>query len=220
MSEYFYSNDTGDAQIKIYSLFPGIEVAYIQAHTEELDFSCIDRKYKDNYVGIHFCREGRIEQEYDSEFFYMMPDDCWIAIQDKREKRFRLPLKHYHGISIGIDTDQIQTRFSDYLGNETLDPKKIAQRLCGKERSIILRSIEPLKHIFHESYDIPEEYREDYLKIKILEVLFMLNQQKSSEDFQKIYAIPRVKVELVKKVADYIDKNLNNKVSFLLFLRK
>ena len=54
---------------------------------------------------IHFCREGRIEQEINREFFYLMPGDCSIAMGAGGETMFRLPLKHYHGISIRIDLD-------------------------------------------------------------------------------------------------------------------
>ena len=34
-----------------------------------------------------------------------MPDDCLIILENKREKKYKLPLKHYHGISIGIDIE-------------------------------------------------------------------------------------------------------------------
>ena len=141
-----------------------------------------------------------------------MPDDCSIILQDKREKKFKLPLKHYHGISIGIDTETAPKKFSEYIGNNQVDPAKIAKRLCGDHGSVILRSVEPLKHIFSESYAISEEYRVDYLKIKLLELLFVLSQTSVSEFLHEEYSIPRTQAELVKKVASYISENLNDKL--------
>lgn len=175
ITEYSFNDKNGDAHITVYHLFPGVEVAYVSAHMGDFDFSLIEQKYQHKYIGIHFCKEGRIEQEIDNEFFYLMPDDCSIVLQDKRVKKFKLPLKHYHGISIGIELETAPKKFTEYIGNERVDPERIAKRLCMEHGSVILRSVEPLKHIFSESYAIAEEHRVDYLKIKLLELLFMLN---------------------------------------------
>lgn len=211
-TEYLYSDDTGDAQIVVYHIFPGIEVAYISVHMGNFDFALSKKEYRKQYVEIHYCKEGRIEQEVDNEFFCLMPDDCSIIIQDKREKKFKLPLKHYHGIHIGIDTDLVPQKFSAYIENESMEPIHVAKRLCGEHQSVILRSVEPLKHIFTESYTISEQYRGDYLKIKLLELLFVLSQIDVSESQYREYLVPRTQVALVKKVAGYISENLNDKL--------
>ena len=213
LTEYSFNNETGDAHITVYHLFPGVEVAYISAHMDDFDFALVEQKFRYNYIGIHFCKEGRIEQEADNEFFYLMPDDCSIVLQDKREKKFRLPLKHYHGISVGIEVETAPKKFTEYIGNERIDPERIAKRLCREHSSVILRSVEPLKHIFSESYAIAEEHRVDYLKIKLLELLFMLNQITISEYQREEYSVPRTQAELVKRVASYISDNLNSKLS-------
>lgn len=76
ITEYSYSDDTGDAQAVVYHLFPGVEVVYISVHMETLDFGLFEQGERNNYASIHFCREGRIEQEVNNEFFYLMPGDC------------------------------------------------------------------------------------------------------------------------------------------------
>lgn len=211
-TEYTFNDDTGDAHITVYRLFPGIEVAYISAHMGNFDFALVEKDRTQQYIGIHFCREGRIEREVDNEFFYLMPDDCFIVIQDNYEKNFQLPLKHYHGISIGIDTAVTSEKFSSYIENEHLDPQKIARRLCGNHHSVILRSMEPLKHIFAESYEVTESCRPDYLKIKLLELLFVLSQADVNESRYTEYSVPRTQAELVKKVSGYISENLSDKL--------
>ena len=123
-----------------------------------------------------------------------------------------MPLKHYHGISIGIDIENAPPKFTEYIGNDHVDPGRIAKRLCGEHGSVILRSVEPLKHIFSESYGIAEEHRVDYLKIKLLELLFMLSQTTDSEFQREEYSVPRTQAAFVKKVATYISENLNDKL--------
>ena len=59
--EHLYNDDTGDATATIYRLFPGVEVAYISAHTSFFDFTEIEQRVLNNYIGFHYCMEGRIE---------------------------------------------------------------------------------------------------------------------------------------------------------------
>ena len=78
--EYSYSDDTGDAKAVVYHLFPGVEVAYISVHMADFDFGLFEQGERKNYVSIHYCAEGRIEQQVNDEFFYLMPGDCSFAI--------------------------------------------------------------------------------------------------------------------------------------------
>ena len=103
--EYSYRNDTADAQAVVYHLFPGVVVAYTSVHMADFDFGLFEQGERKNFVSIHYCAEGRIEQQVNDEFFYLIPGDCSFAIHSKPRKLFQLPLKHYHGISIGIDLD-------------------------------------------------------------------------------------------------------------------
>lgn len=211
--EYFYENETGDAQIIVYELFPGVEVAYASVHMDRFDFTETEGMFRERYVGFHYCREGRIEQEADGEFFYLMPGDCSVVIQDKRIKQYSLPLKHYHGISIGIDMDAAPEVFAAYLGNGAITPLNIAKRLCGERHSTILRSVEQLGHIFTESYAVDESLRMDYLKVKLLELLVLLHQIACSGIDRAENSVPRTQAELVKKAAEYISQNINAKLS-------
>ena len=86
------------------------------------DFGLFEQGQRKNYISIHYCAEGRIEQQVNDEFFYLMPGDCSFAIHNKPQKLFQLPLKHYHGISIGIDLDCMQNPLMAYA--ESCD--------CGK----------------------------------------------------------------------------------------
>ena len=98
IKEYFYTNESGDAQITVYGVFPGVEIAYVSVHMMDFDFGLIEQDFCKNYVRIHYCKEGRIEQEIGNEFFYLMQGDCSIVIQDKCQKRFQVPLKLITGI--------------------------------------------------------------------------------------------------------------------------
>ena len=213
ITEYSYSDDTGDAKAVVYHLFPGVEVAYTSVHMADFDFGLFEQSKQRNYVSIHFCREGRIEQEVNDEFFYLMPGDCSISIQNKAQKVFHLPLRHYHGISIGIDFDETQNPLLPYLESCNCAPIDALQHICGGMSHIVLRSSETAKKFFRELYEADFEQRLDYLRVKMPELFFRMKYSKTDSSYYDRNLVPRTQVEFVKNVSDYITKNLNGKIT-------
>lgn len=213
--EYILSNETGDAKIQVYEPIPGIETAYASVHMDQFDFGKTEKEISQDYVGFHYCKEGRIEQEIDQEFFYLMPGDCSIVIQDRHLKQFNLPMRHYHGISIGIDVTAASDYFSNTLKNAgiQMNPYQAAVALCGDHHSTILRSCASVSRIFEDLYAVKEAQREEYLKIKLLELLYLLNHAEQSEFHFENTVVPRAQVSFVKRVAEHISKNLNGKIA-------
>ena len=44
ITEYFYEDETGDARITVYHLFPGLNVSYVSTHTSRIDFSSLKKE--------------------------------------------------------------------------------------------------------------------------------------------------------------------------------
>lgn len=213
ITEYSYSDETGDAQAIVYHVFPGIEVAYTSVHMADFDFGLFEQGERKNYVSIHFCVEGRIEQEINHEFFYLMPGDCSIAIHHETQKRFRLPLKHYHGISIGIDLDRNQNPLMSYLVSCDCAPEDALRHICGGMSHIVLRSSDAAKKFFGDLYEAAVDQRLDYLRVKMPELFFRMKYAKTDSSYYDRNLVPRTQVEIVKAVSDYITQNLNGKIT-------
>lgn len=211
--EYLFSDDTGDARIQVYHLFPGVEVAYTSVHMANFDFGLLEQGERKNYVSIHYCKEGRIEQEVNQEFFYLMSGDCSIAIRDKVQKVFQVPLKHYHGISIGIDLDVKDNPLLPYLESCDCTPLDALRHICGGASHIVLRSSEIAKKYFEELCDVDAKYRLDYLRVKMPELFYRMKYAKTDNNYYDRNLVPRTQVDLVKVVSDYITKNLNEKIT-------
>ena len=213
ITEYSYIDDSGDAQVIVYHLFPGVEVAYITAHMGEFDFSFIEKCHPQSYAGIHFCREGRIEQESENEFFYLMPGDCSIMLQSQPQNKFKLPLRHYHGISIGFDLDASDNPLVSYLENCACPPREALEHICDGLSHIVLRSSETAKKFFEEMYEVEVEQRFDYLRVKMPELCFRMKHAKTDRSYYDRNLVPRTQVEIVKAVSEYIAENLNEKIT-------
>lgn len=213
ISEYTFTNDTGDAQAVVYHLFPGVEVAYLSVHMADFDFGALAQDPLKKSVTIHYCREGRIEQQIQDQFFYLMPGDCSIAIHDHTPGKFQLPLSHYHGITIGIDLDIPQNPLPPYLESCDCPPLEALQHICGHKSHIVLRSSEVAKKFFQELYDVVEALRLDYLRIKMPELFFRMKHAKTDARHYDRNLVPRTQVELVRAVSDYITTNLSEKIT-------
>ena len=212
-TEYVYTNDTGDAQIIVYHVFPGVEVAYASVHMGDFDFGLTEKELHDQFIGIHYCKEGRIEQEVNNEFFYLMPGDCSIVIQDKEEKTYKLPLNHYHGISIGIDLKMTENPLMKFLEDCSISPLEATTYLCGEDSHIVLRSSELLKGFFAELYKVDIAQRFDYLRIKLPELFYYFMHMKMEKGKWDSIMVSRTQVDFVKSVAEYIFQNINEKIT-------
>lgn len=213
VTTYFYRSDTGDATMSVYKVFPGIELIYNSVH---MDFCKIGRDVSGSLIEIHHCREGRIEQELDNEFLYLMPGDLSIVMREKNTGEYSFPLRHYHGITIVIDTDKAPRCFSCFLKDVNVQPLTVARKLCSDKDCYVIRSEDYIEHIFYEIYKVPESYKIGYLKIKIMELFLILSSIEPEEKskFQSI-AISKAKVTLAKRVAEYLAENLDKKISVI-----
>ena len=181
ISEYSYTDDTGDAQATVYDLFPGVEVAYISVHMADFDFGLFEQSERKHYISIHYCKEGRIEQQVEDEFFYLMPGDCSFAIHHDPRKPFQLPLKHYHGIHIGIDPDCRQNPLMAYAESCGCDPLDAVRHICSGLSHVVLRSSEAAVKFFNELYTAEPDQRLDYLRVKMPELFYRMKYAKTKQ---------------------------------------
>lgn len=213
MRSYSFSDDTGDAQILVYSVAPGIEAAFVTAHMGNLDFGLFEKAIQSHYAGIHYCKEGRIEQAIDSEFLYLMPGDCSITAEDRQCKEFTFPLRHYHGISIGIDIRNLDTILLSFLSGEGLEPYQIIQTICHAASPCVVRCQPALQDWFEDLYLTPEDERAAYLRVKLPELFFLLKHIDLSASQTEGRMLPRMQVETAKQVAVYISQHIGERIT-------
>ena len=211
--QYTISDDTGDAYAMVYRLFPGVEAAFVSVHMTRFDFGALEQGWGDCHACIRYCREGRIEQEVDREFFYLMPGDCSVAMEDRGGKQFSLPLGHYHGIIIRIDPETVGEPLQSYLESCGCPPYESLAHICGGKSHIVLRSSEIAGKYFESLYDGEEDQRHEYLKVRIPELFLRMKQAKTDRSYFDHSFVPRTQVELVKAVSEYITRNLNGKIT-------
>lgn len=211
-----YSNDVGDATLTDYDLFPGVRLSYCSVHMDRLD---IGDAAQGDLIEIHHCREGRIEQEFEDHFFYLTPGDLSIAIRTHAVKAFSFPLRHYHGVTITIDTRVAPACFSALLDDVQVQPMEVARKLCGDRQCHIIRGERYVEHIFSELYSVPENIRAGYMKLKVLELLLVLHGLNPAPRPEDEIALSRFQVQLAKRAAAHLSAHMDRHITIAALAR-
>lgn len=217
---YSFVDNNGDSQMKIYNLSPGIKLTHHSVHT---DRSYLGAAKKGNVIEIHHCREGRMECSYEDGYLYLMPGDLAIGMQNgiRRDmKGYVFPLRHYHGITITINTDIAPKCFSCFLKDVNVQPLKVAHKLCEESAWFIIRAKDYIEHLFSEMYSVPCGNAKGYYKIKVLELLLVLSGIDPNENRLNTYTLSGSQVELAKRAASYIAYNMDSNISVALLSQK
>lgn len=206
----FFSNETGDAIVSVYTVLPGVDVAYHSVHMDQFN---LGHPAQEPLIEIHHCQEGRIEQQFSNGLFYLMPGDLSVAIRSRSVEKYRFPLRHYHGITITIHANRAPECFSEELNGVPVRPMEIAQRLCQGRSSFVARSERYVEHIFSEMYSVPERIRPGYLKIKVLELMMVLGEIAPVDSRHARTGLSPKQVELACRVADYLTQHMDSHVT-------
>lgn len=208
--EYIFSNDVGDAIVTVYDVFPGVQLAYNSVHMDQMD---LNTALEGKFIEIHHCREGRIEQEVEGEYFYLMPGDLSIAIRTRMADTYEFPLSHYHGITIGINMDVISTAFWRLLEEMQVQPMEVARSLCGDRNCHIIRGEKYVEHIFSELYSVPESIKAGYFKVKIMELFLVLGGKNLQKEHVSVSTLPKSQVRLAHQAAAYLAERMDQHVT-------
>ena len=206
---YTFSNDTGDAEVTVHHVFPGISLSYNAVHMDRFE---LGEAAEGSIIEIHHCREGRIEQQHMDQFFYLMPGDLSIAIRSRSNPEYTFPLRHYHGITITVNTDIAPKCFSCFLKDIAVQPMEVARKLCADGRSHVIRSESYVEHIFSELYSVPDTIREGYMKIKILELFLVLSGIDTGVQ-ETPPTLSGLQVQIAKEAAAYMAEHMDRRVT-------
>jgi AraC-like DNA-binding protein len=171
---------TGKGTMTAYSVFSGVSLFYQDFHMEHCFSEFLPQS---EMLCIDHCREGRLEWEMDANTcMYMEAGDLQINSRTHHTRLFRLPLKHYHGITVAIQMAEAIASLPDVIKDFPVDLMNLKDKFCAREGLFLMRAGPGIDHIFSELYQVPEKIRPAYFKIKVLELLLFLTTLEISEN--------------------------------------
>lgn len=203
--------DDGRYIMTIYSVFPGIEFAFVDAHGQQIVRD--GKGQTGNILEITYCREGRSEFNLNDEFVFLSSGDLMIMKTNTISPIINFPIKHYHGLTIRIDLEKTPHCLSCFLEDVKVQPRALADRFCGRNIGYITRANQAIEHIFSEIYSVSEHIRKGYCKIKTLELLLFLSQLNINNDEFQGRLHSRMQVLLAEKIAKYLYENMDDRIT-------
>ncbi len=209
---YRLENATGDMVMTDYKVFPGIHLVYNDVHMSCCDISMKELPAQKKFLEIAHCHEGRMEYSEKNEFFYLSQGDLAVhpRISENHERYY--PTRHYHGISLIIDIDASPRCLSCILDDVNVHPDKLMEKYCATDNLFVARANERLNHIFAELYDLPENAKYGYIRIKTLEILLFLSFFPITK-MQVKSAYTYTQVCLAKKICRYLTQNMDQRIT-------
>lgn len=216
-SVLYKKNEEGAAVINHYRVYPGIDVYYNDIHMRETFVS--DEHPVPHILEINHCREGRFEGElYSGEYVTLSPGDLSINLISNKCKRSEtlFPLARYYGISIVIDlpvAGKVIRRLSSSLGGLPIDLDEIRRKTQVDRGVFIIRAAHAVEAIFSELYKISSHIREDFLKLKLLELFLFLSATDISSRGLRKSELKGKHIETVKEIKKYLTANMGSHIS-------
>jgi len=198
-------------QMLVCSLFPGIEIYYIHYNTTK-DFSA--KFVLKNYMEISYSYEGVYEFELrDNRCVYIGEGDLMAFCNIFESLSSRFPLKVFNGFGLMIDLYTASTVMERYFNELSIDIKKIADTLCGKDNILIMKSNGNIREILDNIYLADPNQQLGYIKLKILELLHILSNEDMNTMKYKCNYYEKDIIFKVKHVKEHLSAELSKHIT-------
>ncbi len=208
---YKLTDKTGEVLMTSYQIFPGIELIYNDVHARRC---YVEREPQGNFIEINHCREGRIEFEYQDNYFYLAQGDISVNIKHEAPHESYFPLSHYHGISVMIDIDRAPQSMNSILKDVNVSPEELAEKFCKENPCFIARPTRQLEYLFSELYSVPESIRKGYFKVKVLELLlYLFHYEDILQNETCKRSVKKSRVTLAKNICNYLTEHMERHIT-------
>jgi len=209
VSTYKIKDKTGEGRMTCFHVLPGIDLMFNDFHMQSC-FSCVN--IKTDMVCIDYCKEGRVEYELGKRsYLYMKEGDFHITDIKRHTGKFSFPLNHYHGISICIYIHEASKMLEEILDGIPVDLNDFKTKFCVADKPFIQHASDAVQRIFHDLYNIPDKIRIPYFKIKVLELIMLLSEEKCPKGGKEPAYFSKTHVKSTKEMLDFLIENVESR---------
>ena len=196
-----------------HTVFDGIDLMFLDVKQETIQFYA---KAHTKTFAINHCEEGRIECKFTSgDYLYMGPGDMslgWHIHADYQHENY-FPTKLFKGIVLLVDVEKAQPVLDALVTEARIDLTQLANRFCGhSDFGMMMEETESVRQIFSSLYSVPEQIKEHYFKLKVIEI-FLLLSVISTTNHEKRSSYRKQQVDIVKAVNEYISTQFMKRIT-------
>lgn len=170
---YTISSNIGSGKMTSYYLSDGIEVIFSDIMLKQL--------IKDNYrfdmdtIEINYCLKGNVEAKFKSKkIAYINNGDISLFGYNSDIDYCDFTKKPYKGIVIFININKASDLIHQFTGLTKKEISDFVKKVVNAKTCVVTNAKKSLDHIFKELYVLPEKYKLQHMKIKVMELLLYL----------------------------------------------
>jgi len=206
-SQYKINCQDSYGYMTLFEILPGLQIIF---NDFQCDVSPESKEFPNKqYLEINHCLHGRFECVFEeNRYGYLGEGDVSMNDWSIDRKVSSFPLGYYYGIEILIDIDQVSQ--SSFFEQFHIDVLALFEKVRKNHKLIIVRSTERIQHIYWEMYHVWDRMSKDYLKLKVAELLFFL-QDATFEMIDERHYYTKQQIQIVKQVKKYLSQNYQEK---------
>lgn len=203
----------GEGTVEVFHLFPGVMLQFHSFHCKSFQIETEQEKQVGEGLKINYCLEGRMEVRMsDGLCLFMTPGKISLDIRTIQD-RFQFPSGHYRGVELFLHYSVLEQELPEIWKSCSIDIRGMREKFFGENDNYVLRADERFKSLFQDIMDAPAEHKADYFRIKITELLFLLQfmNMPGRSDTSSLMTVGQV--EIAKRVMETISNNLHQHYS-------
>ena len=205
-NRFHLENESGAGDITLYEVFPGMELVYNDMHMAYCNRS---QQPASGVMEINYCKEGRCECLFgEHQYCYMAAGDLSFCSLQDNSHQSEFPTAHYHGITVTIDFSAITDEMRHVLELLSVDIDRIRE-LSRMRDFTLVRANPKVHHIFSELYTVPEQIREGYIRVKVLELLLVLTGLNPAGERAERVHFSEMQIAAIKRMHTFLIEHYN-----------
>lgn len=210
--------DTSYGTMAVCQLFHGIQIAYFSFQAN----SCFmrDSSYQ-HILEISYCYKGRYECQYTpNHLTYQGEGDIAVGILKNHQEQPTFPTSIYEGVALIIDLDQEEHELSNMVEGISINFLDLVEKYCAGYHCTVMKAASELHHIFERISSLKYTQHLGYLRLMVLEILFLLSELNPLDDWNVSAYYSKATVEKIKALKTELTHTLDQKITLSEWARR
>ncbi len=190
-------NETGEGTIWFVTVMPGV---YLSFNEFNMARCFTGFAFDGNHISVNHCRAGRIEQALPGgTYSYTARGDLRISDFVGHAGTYVFPTEHYSGVTVDFDIDVCEEPIRCMLDGFPVSVRALRKKFCHGGLPFVLHDCSAAEHVFSELYTVGQESLRVFAKVKMLDLLLLLDRVDGDDRGRQVEYFQRAQVEGVKR---------------------
>ena len=190
-------NETGEGTIRFVTVMPGV---YLSFNEFNMARCFTGFAFDGNHISVNHCRAGRIEQALPGgTYSYTARGDLRVSDFVGHAGTYVFPTEHYSGVAVDFDIDVCEEPIRCMLDGFPVSVRALRKKFCHAGLPFVLHDCSAAEHVFSELYTVGQESLRVFAKVKMLDLLLLLDRVDGDDRGRQVEYFQRAQVEGVKR---------------------